>query len=171
MLPSQQDRTRRYRTRQDPFGEFWREEVVPMLQGMPNLRATTLLEELRRHHPGRFPDRLLRSLQRRVAHWRATKGPERGLWVKVKCLNREELVVVGWTAPEGAQMASGHFFCCVLRSRRPPGPCQSRQQSLGRLGRSCNQSLFLRFHSMWLRVPADRDHWLRWKMIIQSSGR
>jgi transposase InsO family protein len=30
-------------------------------------------------HPGRYPDRLLRSLQRRVAHWRATEGPEREL--------------------------------------------------------------------------------------------
>src|SRR5205823_5964341 len=27
----------------------------------------------------------------------------RGLWVKVKCLNREEFVVVGWTDPEGAR--------------------------------------------------------------------
>ena len=50
-----------------------------MLQAMPNLRATTLLEELQRHHPGDFPDRLLSSLQRRVAHWRATEGPEREL--------------------------------------------------------------------------------------------
>lgn len=24
----------------------------------------------------------------------------RGLWVKVKCMNREEFVVVGWTDPE-----------------------------------------------------------------------
>jgi bifunctional non-homologous end joining protein LigD len=24
----------------------------------------------------------------------------RGLWVKTKCLNREEFVVVGWTDPE-----------------------------------------------------------------------
>jgi bifunctional non-homologous end joining protein LigD len=27
----------------------------------------------------------------------------RGLWVKVKCLNREEFVVIGWTDPEGAR--------------------------------------------------------------------
>ena len=27
----------------------------------------------------------------------------RGLWVKVKCLNREEFVVVGWTDPEGSR--------------------------------------------------------------------
>jgi hypothetical protein len=79
VLPSQRDRARRYRTRQDPFAEVWREELVPMLQAMPSLRATTLLEELQQHHPGRYPDRLLRSLQRRVAHWRATEGPEREL--------------------------------------------------------------------------------------------
>ena len=75
VLPSQQDRTRRYRTRRDPFVEVWRSELVPMLQAMPSLRATTLLEELQR----RYPDRLLRSLQRRVAHWRVTEGPEREL--------------------------------------------------------------------------------------------
>src|ERR1700687_5658525 len=76
VLPSQRDRTRRYRTRQDPFAEVWRAELVPMLTAMPSLRATTLLEELQRRHPTRYPDRLLRSLQRRVAHWRATEGPE-----------------------------------------------------------------------------------------------
>jgi bifunctional non-homologous end joining protein LigD len=27
----------------------------------------------------------------------------RGLWLKVKCQNREEFVVVGWTDPEGAR--------------------------------------------------------------------
>ena len=79
VLPSQRDRTRRYRTRQDPFAEVWRAELVPMLIAMPSLRATTLLEELQRRHPARYPDRMLRSLQRRLAHWRATEGPEREL--------------------------------------------------------------------------------------------
>jgi ATP-dependent DNA ligase len=27
----------------------------------------------------------------------------RGLWLKVKCLHREELVVIGWTDPEGSR--------------------------------------------------------------------
>src|SRR5271169_2351240 len=27
----------------------------------------------------------------------------RGLWLKVKCLNREEFVVIGWTDPEGSR--------------------------------------------------------------------
>jgi ATP-dependent DNA ligase len=30
-----------------------------------------------------------------------------GLWVKVKCLNREEFVVVGWTDPEGSRPRLG----------------------------------------------------------------
>jgi bifunctional non-homologous end joining protein LigD len=32
---------------------------------------------------------------------------DRGLWVKVKCLNREEFVVVGWTDPEGSRPRLG----------------------------------------------------------------
>ena len=31
---------------------------------------------------------------------------DRGLWVKTKCLNREEFVVVGWTDPEGSGRSS-----------------------------------------------------------------
>jgi len=31
----------------------------------------------------------------------------RGLWVKVKCLNREEFVVVGWSDPEGSRHRIG----------------------------------------------------------------
>jgi hypothetical protein len=37
--------------------------------------ALSILDELQRRHPGRYPDRLLRSLQRRGAHRRATEGP------------------------------------------------------------------------------------------------
>jgi bifunctional non-homologous end joining protein LigD len=31
----------------------------------------------------------------------------RGLWLKIKCLNREEFVVVGWTDPEGSRPRLG----------------------------------------------------------------
>jgi len=77
-LPSQKQ-PRRYRTRPDPFAEVWLAEVAPVLQSAPHLRATAVLEELQRRYPGRFPDGHLRSLQRRIAHWRATEGPEREL--------------------------------------------------------------------------------------------
>ena len=70
---------RSYRTRTDPFQEVWRGDVVPILERAPLMRATTVLEELQRLHPARFPDRLLRTLQRHVSHWRATEGPEREL--------------------------------------------------------------------------------------------
>ena len=70
---------RQYRTRTDPFQEVWRSDVVPILERAPLIRATTVLEELQRQYPERFPDRLLRTLQRHVAHWRATEGPEREL--------------------------------------------------------------------------------------------
>jgi bifunctional non-homologous end joining protein LigD len=35
----------------------------------------------------------------------------RGLWLKVKCVNREEFAVIGWTDPEGSR---GRFSppCC-----------------------------------------------------------
>jgi len=78
VLPSQRE-GRRYRTRPDPFAEVWRDDLAPLLEAIPHIRATSLLEELRRRHPGRFGDGHLRSLQRRVAHWRATEGPEREL--------------------------------------------------------------------------------------------
>jgi hypothetical protein len=77
-LPSQRP-PRQYRTRTDPFHEVWRSEIVPLLAKVPAIRATTVLEELQRLHPERYPDGVLRSLQRRIAHWRATEGPEREL--------------------------------------------------------------------------------------------
>ena len=79
-LPSQKP-PRRYRTRPDPFAEVWLEEIAPLLASAPHLRATALLEELQRRYPGRFPDGHLRSLQRRIAHWRATEGPETSLLI------------------------------------------------------------------------------------------
>jgi bifunctional non-homologous end joining protein LigD len=43
----------------------------------------------------------------------------RGLWLKVKCLNREEFVVVGWTDPEAPGPGSGR--CCSPITTRMAG--------------------------------------------------
>ena len=49
----------------------------------------------------------------------------RGLWVKVKCLHREEFVVVGWTDPEGSRPYLGALLLAYYdpedgpRLRRP----------------------------------------------------
>ena len=73
-LPSQNPR-RYWRSRADPFAEVWDTEVVPLLQRAPKLMAITLLRKLQDDHPDRFPDGMLRTLQRHIRHWRALEGP------------------------------------------------------------------------------------------------
>lgn len=79
VLPSQRPIKPRRRTRIDPLDGVWSEEIVPMLRSFPHLRGTAILEELNQRHPGQFGDTVLRTLQRRIAHWRATEGPDREL--------------------------------------------------------------------------------------------
>lgn len=68
-------KSRRWKTRQDPFEEVWLRELVPLLQNEPNLAPITLLEYLQSKYSGHYPDKLLRTLQRRVKQWRAEFGP------------------------------------------------------------------------------------------------
>lgn len=78
-LPSQlaeQTPARTWRTREDPFAEVW-SEVEVLLEEGPGWEAKTLFEELQRRYPGRFAEGQLRSLQRRVKQWRATRGPDK----------------------------------------------------------------------------------------------
>ncbi len=71
---------RTYRTRPDPFAAVWESEIVPLLQSAPGLQAQTILADLQERHPGSYPWNLLRTLQRRVRHWRATQGPEQEIY-------------------------------------------------------------------------------------------
>jgi len=73
-LPSQNPR-RYWRSRADPFAQVWDSEVVPLLQSAPKLMAITLLRKLQDDHPERFPDGVLRTLQRHIRQWRALEGP------------------------------------------------------------------------------------------------
>lgn len=73
-LPSQNPR-RYWRSRPDPFAEVWEAEVVPLLKNAPQLRAITILRKLQEDHPERFPDGVVRTLQRRIRQWRALEGP------------------------------------------------------------------------------------------------
>lgn len=73
-LPSQNPR-RYWRSRTDPFAQVWDTEVVPLLKSAPKLMAITLLRKLQDDHPGRFPDGMLRTLQRHIRQWRALEGP------------------------------------------------------------------------------------------------
>ncbi len=68
--------TRHWRTRNDPFAAVW-EEVTVQLGSNPELQALTLLEWLQDTYPGQYPDKLLRTLQRRIKDWRACHGPDK----------------------------------------------------------------------------------------------
>jgi hypothetical protein len=73
-LPSESKVDRNWRTRPDSFAEVW-EELRGLVDANPGLEAKTLFESLQRQYPGRFSDGQLRTLQRRLKHWRGTEGP------------------------------------------------------------------------------------------------
>jgi transposase InsO family protein len=68
---------RHWRTREDPFEAIWEKELVPLLEKEAQLTGLTLWEYLEDEHAGKFPYSVLRTLQRRVKHWKATQGPNK----------------------------------------------------------------------------------------------
>ena len=75
-LPSEMRQKHMWRTRPDPFAEFW-EEIEEWLRVEPGLQAKTLFEHLQQREPGRFGEGQVRTLQRRIKIWRALEGPPR----------------------------------------------------------------------------------------------
>ena len=105
----------------------------------------------------------------------------RGLWLKVKCLHREEFVVIGWTDPEGARP----FLGALLLGYYDP---HSRLVFAGRVGSGINQAelrrlwrrlLPLATGKMPLEVPPPRStrfgsplvlsrvHWVRPEVVVE----
>jgi hypothetical protein len=72
--PSATKQRRTWRTRPDPLDGLWDEEIVPLLTAAPGLRPITLFDELVRRHPERVGPSFRRTLERRVAHWKALHG-------------------------------------------------------------------------------------------------
>ena len=68
---------RHWRTREDPLDAIWEKELVPLLEKESQLTGLTLWEYLEDEHAGQFPYSVLRTLQRRVKHWKATQGPDK----------------------------------------------------------------------------------------------
>ncbi len=68
---------RKWRTRKDPLEAVWDSELVPLLEDESSLTGITLWEHLDEQHPGKYPEKYLRTLQRRVKHWQATQGPDK----------------------------------------------------------------------------------------------
>jgi transposase InsO family protein len=64
-------------TRKDPLSGVWETELVPLLEATPMLQPMTLLELLQEKYNDEYPDKVLRTLQRRVKKWRAFNGPDK----------------------------------------------------------------------------------------------
>lgn len=64
---------RHWRTRKDPFEAVW-PLILGLLQDQPDRTAAQLLERLQVDYLGQFPDRLLRTLQRRIKVWRRAEA-------------------------------------------------------------------------------------------------
>ena len=60
---------RHWRTRNDPFASGW-SQACEWLEVDPDLTGLELFERLQRKNPGVYPDGQLRTLQRRLKHWR-----------------------------------------------------------------------------------------------------
>jgi ATP-dependent DNA ligase len=105
----------------------------------------------------------------------------RGLWLKVKCLNREEFMVVGWTDPEGSRPFLGAL---LLAYYDPDG----RLVYAGRAGSGINTAELERLwhrlqplatDKMPLDLPPPRStrfgsplvlsrvHWVRPKLVAE----
>lgn len=69
-LPGELKKPREYRTREDPFVDDW-ELIAAKLQLAPELEAGTLFDWLCEEKPGKYKEGQRRTLQRRVADWRA----------------------------------------------------------------------------------------------------
>ena len=53
--------------------------MAPLLAQAPDLTGLTLLEYLEDTFPGDYDGRILRTLQRRVQHWKAVHGPDKAV--------------------------------------------------------------------------------------------
>lgn len=73
-LPSERKKERHWRTRLDWFEPVWA-GIQEQLRTNPGLEAKTIFADLQRQQPERFADGQLRTLQRKIKHWRATEGP------------------------------------------------------------------------------------------------
>lgn len=78
-LPSDMKKEHTWKTREDPFEEYW-PESEQMLEAAPELKAKTLFEWLCERHPGVYNEGQLRTFQRKVRLWRAQKGPDKEVY-------------------------------------------------------------------------------------------
>jgi DNA ligase D-like protein (predicted ligase) len=108
---------------------------------------------------------------------------DRGIWVKSKCLNREEFVVVGWTDPEGSR---SHIGALLLGYYTEDGLLHyAGRAGTGLTGKELKRLASvlapLRIPKMPLAEPPPRDsrfgsplklsrvHWVRPEVVVEVT--
>jgi DNA ligase D-like protein (predicted ligase) len=121
------------------------------------------------------------TVSKRVDH--AYAPGNRGLWVKSKCLNREEFVVVGWTDPTGSR---AHIGSLLLGYYTEDGTLLyagrvGTGMTITELNRLMRRLGPLRVHDMPLNVPPPREsrfgsplelsrvHWIRPEIVVEVT--
>ncbi|MCF6178640.1 MAG: IS21 family transposase, partial [Geopsychrobacter sp.] len=108
---------RHWLTRNDPFALIWDSELVPLLEKEPKLTGLTLWEFLDENHPGDYPYKLLRTLQRRVKHWRATQGPDNPVMFR-QTIPPGQQGLSDFTHPRSAVTIAGQPFTHLIYQYR-----------------------------------------------------
>ena len=104
---------RYWKTREDPLELVWTSELEPLLENEPTLTGITLWDYLDEQHPGQYPEQLLRTLQRRVKHWRATRGPHKAVIFR-QSLPAGHQGLSDFTRPNTAITLAGEPFAHLL---------------------------------------------------------
>jgi len=76
-------RMRNWRSTPDPLAGVWESELEPMLKASPGLQPMTLFEWLQERYPSKYPQ-VLRTLQRRVAAWKALHGDSKAVMFELR---------------------------------------------------------------------------------------
>ncbi|MFT5504982.1 MAG: hypothetical protein ACI8XC_002699 [Gammaproteobacteria bacterium] len=71
--------TRHWKTREDPLAAVWKSELEPLLEKEPTLTGITLWDYLDEKYPGQYPEKRLRTLQRRGKHGSLPRGPQKAV--------------------------------------------------------------------------------------------
>jgi hypothetical protein len=108
---------RSWRTRADPLTDVWESELVALLETAPDLTGLSLLEYLDDRYPGRYPESLLRTLQRRVKEWRALHGPEKAVIFR-QALPPGQMGLSDFTHPASTVTINGVPFVHLLYQYR-----------------------------------------------------
>ena len=105
---------REWRTRKDAFSGVWSSVILPKIELHPNLMAITILEKLQEEYPGEYPDKLLRTLQRRIKKWRAMYGAEKEVIFKQEH-SPGRMGISDFTVLKGTEIRiGGEVFCHIL---------------------------------------------------------